>query len=91
MHSYHPQEIKDINKEITHEWVIGLGSLNNQHSSLFNGTLEDKLKSNHKTKLRWLTTVWTLRELQHPEYLSQAMEQSDPMTRYRYLRWKLHL
>ena len=82
MNSYHPQETIAINKEIENEWNLGLNGLHSSHSGLFSGHLEAHLKTSHKNKLRWLITVWSLREAQTPDYFVTSHSVADPMTRY---------
>ena len=86
--SYHPTEINAINKEIEHEWVRHVDNLPPQYSTLFSGTLDDKQKKTHTAKLRWLTTIWALRETHNPDYFLTCTHEIEPMTRYRYMRWK---
>ena len=89
--SYHPQEIIEINREVENEWNTNLNGLPTTYSTLFTGTLEAKISKTHRMKLKWLTTVWALRETHTPDYFTTTAAIADPMTRYRYLKWKEYL
>ena len=82
--SYHPTETKAINKEIEQEWHRKLDKLPSKYTSLFSGTLEAKLKQQHVVKLKWLATIWSLREIYDTNDLSTTSTIADPMTRHRY-------
>ena len=86
--SYHPQEIQAIDKEIRNEWTRGLDQLPQKYATLFTGTLKHKLQSSHRDKLKWLTSIWALTEMQQPNYFTLISTDTDPLTRYRYLKWK---
>ena len=90
-HSYHPTEKRAIDKEIAHEWEKQLDGLPRQYLTLFHGTLQQKHAKSHTAKLKWLTTIWTLREMVNPNYFTQVHHDIDPMTRHRYLAWKDNL
>ena len=86
--SFHPQEIKDIVKEITFEKNKGLSTLSNKFDTLFSKSLQQILEQSHINKLHWLVTVWTARELVNPAYLYENTANADPLTRQRYFKWK---
>ena len=86
--SYHPEEIKLIKKEIEQEWGKGLEAIPQQYGQLFQGSMESLLKKKHTAKLKWLTTVWSLREAQRSDYFLTIPTIADPLTWYRYMRWK---
>ena len=86
--SYHPEERKLINREVEQEWTKGLDTIPTLYAPLFSGTLEEKKRKKHAAKLKWLTTVWSLREATNPEYFNQTSTVTDPLTRYRYMRWR---
>ena len=90
-HSFHPQEIKAIDTEIEFEMEKGLDNLDPTYSPLFSYTLPTLLEKLHVNKLNWVTTVWTVRELNNPAYFLDNDTVMDPLTRYRYLRWKQQL
>ena len=90
-YSHHPQEIKEIDLEVEYEWNRNLDLLSPTYSTLFHGTLEDKLSKPHRMKLKWLVTLWALRELHQPDYFTTVVTANDPMTRYRYLKWKTQI
>ena len=80
-YSFHPQEIKAIDTDIKSEWERGLDALPQQYVTLFNGTLERKLGIPHRDKLKWLATIWALRELQQPNYFQTVSTTTEPMTK----------
>ena len=86
--SYHPNEIIGIDREIRQEWSMNLDQIPPTYAALFSGTLEQKLKKQHSAKIRWLTTIWSLREIHTPDYLTNVQHTIEPMTRYRYIQWK---
>ena len=86
--SYHPVEKRALDKEIGHEWGRHLDGLPRKYLTLFNGTLEQKQAKSHLDKLKWLTTIWTLRETVSSTYFTQLQHEIDPMTRHRYMSWK---
>ena len=91
-HSFHPQELEQINQEIHHEWTINLSTLPSSYNYLFKDTLQIILNKTHTNKLNWLITVWTIRELYDNGYLlDNNTEYTDTLTRYRYLKWKQKL
>ena len=90
-HSYHPTEIIAINAEIEQEWNRNLEDIPREHSALFSGMLQAIIRKTHTAKLRWLTTIWSLREVTNPHYLTTNSQITDPMTRHRYQRWKENL
>lgn len=89
--SFHPQEIQNIDHEITYERNKGLDTLSTSYSTLFSEPLIVLLAKTHIQKLNWLTTVWTVRELNDNAYFLETQTSFDPLTRYRYLRWKQQL
>ena len=86
--SLHPHEIITINKEIEYEHTQGLSLLPSSHTGLFSEGLLVLLGKTLPLKLNWLTTVWTLRELHNTSYFLDTNTIVDPLSRYRYLRWK---
>ena len=90
-HTFHPQEIKAIGTEIESEMNKGLDNLATSYSPLFSTPLPTLLEKSHVNKLNWITTVWTIRELDDPAYFSTIDTDMDPLTRYRYLKWKQQL
>ena len=86
--SYHPEEIKLIKKEIDQEWTTGLDKIPQQYAQLFSGKLEDILKKKHNAKLKLLTTAWSLQEAHATDCFLTTPTISDPLIRYRNLRWK---
>ena len=88
---FHPQEIQNINYEITYERNKGLDTLFPSYASILSEPLIALLAKTHIQKLNWLTTVWTVRELNNNAYFLETQTDFDPLTRYRYLRWKQSL
>ena len=86
--SFHPKEIKDIQREIECEWKKGLSFLSKKYTPLFSRSLQQLLELSHINKLHWLATVWTAREIHNPVYLYENTESAEPLTRHRYLKWK---
>ena len=89
--SLHPHEITAIDKEIEYELSQGLALLPHSHTNLFSEALPVLLEKTLSNKLNWLTTVWTLRELHNSSYFMASNTIVDPLSRYRYLRWKHNL
>ena len=89
--SFHPQELKAIDTEIQYELGKGLANLAPTYSPLFSINLPSFLETSHVNKLNWITTIWTVRELNNPAYFLDNDTDMDPLTRYRYLRWKQQL
>ena len=86
-----PKKIQNIDHEITYERNKGLDTLSTSYSTLFSEPLIVLLAKTHIQKLNWLTTVWTVRELNDNAYFLETQTSFDPLTRYRYLRWKQQL
>ena len=90
--SIHPEDKRNINKEIIYEWKMGQDKLSSHYSGLFQGTLERKLKSSSANKRNWLFNVWSAREKVDEAYLVKN-ENTQPATslRFNYIRWKKRL
>ena len=86
--SYHPKEIKLINNKIKQEWELGADAIPQQFWPLFGGRLEALMKKKHTAKLKWITTIWSLWETYSKDYFQHNQSCVDPLTRYRYMRWK---
>ena len=90
--SFQPSDIQNINKKIQYEWKKNVDTLHPSYSSLFGRQLHTILTKSHVNKLNWLITVWSVRELQNPLYLTENTHpQAEPMSRYQYLSWKQNI
>ena len=77
-----------MNKEIESEFQKGSDHLPKSYSRLFPDDMQHILDKTNISKLNWLVTIWTARELQHPVYLLLNESPAESLTRHQYLKWK---
>ena len=63
-HTFHPEEIEQISKEIQHEWSTNLSTLPMSYKYLFKDSVQTILNKSHTHRLNWLINVWTIRDIQ---------------------------
>ena len=87
--SVHPQEEINLNREISHEWSLGISALDEQYRNYFNGQLEQLLQKRQTNKINWLFGIWAARETVNGAHLiTNTHEFSNAALRNKYLKWK---
>ena len=86
--SFHPQEQKAIDQDIVIEKNKGVDGISSLYTPLFAQSLQSLLEKPLFNKNNWLTTIWTVLELNNNAYFLDDEPNIDPLLCYRYLRWK---
>ena len=86
-YSIQPIEENEINNEIIEEWWTGIDNLPPRHNYLFNVSLQNNLKSKIHSKISWLASIWTARDLKAKQEGTTPRERGKHATNI-FNRWR---